>query len=422
MDRNTLYSVLYRQQESFFEPKNLVSRDAVSKVLALLKLKLPVVITGIRRCGKSSLMVLVRDELKLYKKNCIFVDFSDERLIDFDHNDFEKIESYLVENNYAKEVFFFIDEVQEVMHWEKWVNRLKEKHQILITGSNSKLLSKEIASTLTGRSTSLNLQPFGFKEFLFAKNTNLDNYLLDSKKQALIRRLFVEYSKNGGFPKMILSNDETILRELYENILYRDVVARLGKTLERPVKELSANFLANPSSAVSSRRASELTGVKNLLTIKKVLSEFENSFLYIFISKFDYSIRKQIQNPRKVYCSDNGFLTRLGFAFSDNEGKLLENIVAIELKRRLKETYYFSDSKECDFVIREGNKIVAAIQVTTKLSGENEERELLGLLGAMSAFNLNEGLILTNDQEEERQIENKKIILFPVWKWLLEKQ
>jgi len=421
MDRSALYSVLFSQQESFFEPKNLVSRESVSKILSLLKLKLPIVITGIRRCGKSSLMVLVREELKLNKKNCLFIDFSDERLINFDYSDFEKIESYLIENNYEGNVFLFVDEVQEVKHWEKWVNRLKEKHQMIITGSNSKLLSKEIASTLTGRSISLHLQPFGFKEFLQAKKVNMDNYLIDTKKQAVLRKSFAEYSKNGGFPKMVLSNDETILRELYENILYRDVVARLGKNLEKPVKELSASFLANPSSSVSSRRAADLTGVKNLLTIKKVLNAFENSFLYIFISKFDYSVRKQIKNPRKTYCSDNGFLTKLGFAFSDNEGKLLENIVAIELKRRSKDMYYFNDTRECDFVIKEGNKIVEAIQVTTKVANENEEREIGGLLGAMNKFNLKEGLILTNDQEEERKQENKKIILKPIWKWLLEK-
>ncbi len=421
MDRSALYSILFSQQESFFEPKNLVSRESVSKILSLLKLKLPIVITGIRRCGKSSLMVLVREELKLNKKNCLFIDFSDERLINFDYSDFEKIESYLIENNYEGNVFLFIDEVQEVKHWEKWVNRLKEKHQMIITGSNSKLLSKEIASTLTGRSISLHLQPFGFKEFLQAKKVNMDNYLIDTKKQAVLRKSFAEYSKNGGFPKMVLSNDETILRELYENILYRDVIARLGKNLEKPVKELSASFLANPSGSVSSRRAADLTGVKNLLTIKKVLNAFENSFLYIFISKFDYSVRKQIKNPRKTYCSDNGFLTKLGFAFSDNEGKLLENIVAIELKRRSKDMYYFNDTRECDFVIKEGNKIVEAIQVTTKVANENEEREIGGLLGAMNKFNLKEGLILTNDQEEERKQENKKIILKPIWKWLLEK-
>ena len=385
----------------------------------MLKLKLPLIITGVRRCGKSSLMMLVRDELKLGKKECLFVDFSDERLISFENNDFQKIEDHLVENKYSENSFLFIDEVQEVKHWEKWVNRLKEKHQIIITGSNSRLLSKEIASTLTGRSINLHLEPFSFMEFLAAKKINIENYLLDSKKQALIRRAFREYHKNGGFPKMVLSGDETILRELYDNILYRDVIARLGANFEKPVKELSAYFLSNPSGKISSRKAGELMGLSNLLSVKKVLNAFENSFLFLLLPKFDFSIKKQIQNPKKLYCIDNGFLTALGFRFSNNEGKMLENLVAIELKRRSKDTYYSSDTKECDFVIKEGNKITEAIQVTRELNPKNKERETEGLVEAMEKFKLKKAIIITNDQDENININGKKISVRPAWKWLL---
>ncbi|MDD5163513.1 MAG: ATP-binding protein [Candidatus ainarchaeum sp.] len=389
-------------------------------MLSLLKLKLPLIITGVRRCGKSSLMVLIRDELKLSKGSCLFVDFSDERLIGFEHSDFQKIEDFLIENKYSEKCFLFIDEVQEAEHWEKWVNRLKEKHPIIITGSNSKLLSKEIASTLTGRSINLHLEPFSFKEFLFAKKIKTENYLLDAKKQALIRRAFLEYYKTGGFPKMVLSGDETILRELYENILYRDVIARLGANLEKPVKELSSYFLSNPSGKISSRKAGELMGITNLLSVKKVLNAFENSFLFFFLPKFDFSIKKQIQNPRKLYCIDNGLITALGFRFSDNEGKMLENLVAIELKRRSKDIYYSSETKECDFVIKQGNQIVEAIQATWKLTPENREREMAGLIETMNKFKLKKGIILTNDQEEKIAVSGKKITIMPTWKWMLE--
>jgi len=422
MNQDDLYFLLSSQQEVFFSPQNLICRDAVSKVISLLKLKLPLIITGVRRCGKSSLMMLVRDELKLGKKECLFIDFSDERLVDFDHNDFQRIEDFLIENDYVANSFLFIDEVQDVKHWEKWVNRLKEKHSIIITGSNSKLLSKEIASTLTGRSVNLHLEPFSFKEFLVAKKIDTINYLLDAKKQALIRHAFKEYHKNGGFPKMVLSEDKTILRELYENILYRDVIARLGANFEKPVKELSAFFLSNPSGKISSRKAGEIMGVTNLLSVKKVLNAFENSFLFLFLPKFDFSIKKQIQNPRKIYCIDNGFLTALGFRFSDNKGKMLENLVAIELKRRSKDTYYSSDTKECDFVIREGNKIVDAIQVTWELNQENNERETAGLVEALEKFGLKKGTILTFDQKQELKKQNKKITVKPVWQWLLENE
>lgn len=421
MERNYLYSVLSSQQDEFFSHQNLISREAVSKVVSLLKLKLPIIIAGIRRCGKSSLLMLIRDELKLARKGCLFVDFSDERLINFEHGDFQKIEDYLIESKYSDNCFLFIDEVQEIKHWEKWVNRLKEKHPIIVTGSSSRLSSKEIASTLTGRSINLHLEPFSFREFLVAKEVNSEGYLLDLKKQAAIRRAFIEYCEIGGFPKMVLSEDKIILKELYDNILYRDVIARLGTNLEKPVKELSAYFLSNPSEKISSRKAGELMGLTNLLSVKKVINAFENSFLFLFIPKFAFSIKKQIQNPRKAYCIDNGFLTALGFSFSDNNGKKLENIVATELKRRSKEVYYFSDVKECDFVIKEGNKLIEAIQVTWKLTPENKKRETAGILKAMEKFKLKQGLILTYDQEEVIKAQNKKIIVKPAWKWLLQK-
>jgi len=420
MDRNGLYLLLSSQQKKFFSPKILVRREAVSRVVSLLKLKLPLAITGVRRCGKSSLLVLVRDELKLGEKECLFVDFSDERLIDFEHNDFQKIEEYLFENKYSENCVLFIDEVQEVKNWEKWVNRLKEEHGIIITGSNSKLLSKEIASTLTGRSVNLHLEPFCFKEFLLAKGISAENYAFDVKKQAVIRHAFAEYCTSGGFPKLVLSRDEIVLKELYENIIYRDVVARLGANFEKPVKEFSAFCLSNLSGKVSSRKAGELMGITNLLSVKKVLNAFENSFLFFFLPKFDYSIKKQIQNPKKLYCIDNGFSTALGFQFSENDGKLLGNLIAVELKRRSKDAYYSSGMKECDFVIKEGSKITEAIQASWKLTSENRERELAGLMEAMEKFKLKKGLIITNDQVEEILFKGKKIVVMPAWKWLLE--
>jgi len=416
-----LYSVISAQQEAFLNPQNLIKREAVAKVISLLKLRLPIVITGVRRCGKSSLMMLVRQELKLGAKECLFIDFSDERLIGFDNEDFQKIGDFLLENKYPENAFLFIDEIQETRHWEKWVNRIKEKHSIIITGSNSKLLSKEIASTLTGRSVNLHLEPFSFMEFLAARRIDAEGYLQDFKKQALIRHAFAEYLKNGGFPKMVLSEDKTILKELYENILYRDVVARLGANFEKPAKELSAYLLSNPSGKISTRKAAELMGVKSLLSVKKVINAFENSFLFLFTPKFDFSIKKQIQNPRKLYCIDNGFITALGFSFSSNEGKMLENLVAIELKRRSKDAYYSSDAKECDFVVKEGSRIVEAMQVSWKLAPENRERELAGLLEAMDKYKLKKGTILTDEQEEEISEDGKKITIKPTWKWFMEK-
>ncbi|MBU0460313.1 MAG: DUF4143 domain-containing protein [Nanoarchaeota archaeon] len=179
--------------------------------------------------------------------------------------------------------------------------------------------------------------------------------------------------------------------------------------------------MSNISKEISLRSLSKTIGITNLSTMKSVIDSFEKAFLFFFIHKFDFSLRKQLQNPRKVYCIDNGFTTKVGFRFSDDKGRLLENLVFTELKRRGKEIYYFSEKRECDFVIKEGIRIREAVQVCYQLNNNNKERELNGLLEAMEKFKLKTGLILTNDHEEGIEVGKKRIIVKPVWKWLLSK-
>ena len=178
-------------------------------------------------------------------------------------------------------------------------------------------------------------------------------------------------------------------------------------------------FFSNPSSLISLRAISKMSQLKNIATVKNILDAFENSFLFFFINKFDYSVKTQIQNPRKVYCIDNGFLVNMGFRMSEDKGRLLENLVAIELRRRENEIFYYAEKNECDFVIREVNKIKEAIQVTYELNDKNKEREIVGLIGALDKFKLKEGLIITFDQEDKIEVEGKIIKLVPAWKWLL---
>ncbi|MAF35746.1 AAA family ATPase, partial [archaeon] len=226
----------------------------------------------------------------------------------------------------------------------------------------------------------------------------------------------------GGFPQRVLSGQEIVVSELYENILYRDIIGRFNKNLIKPIKELSLHLLSNVSSDLSLRKLSDLADIKNLSTVKQIIDAFENAFLFFTVNKFAYSTKKQIQNPKKIYCVDNGFATVLGFRFSENKGRLLENLVAIELKRQGKEIYYHKEKFECDFVIKEKLKVSDIIQVCFTLTEDNKKREYGGLIEAMDIFKLKKGLILTHDQDEEVTIEGKKIIIKPVWKWLLEKQ
>ncbi|MBI5881264.1 ATP-binding protein, partial [archaeon] len=209
------------------------------------------------------------------------------------------------------------------------------------------------------------------------------------------------------------------LAELYENIVYRDIIKRFNYRLEKPIKEISNLLLASTSKELSLRAVSEASGITNLLTTKSILDTFESAFFFFFINRFDYSLRKQVQSPRKVYCVDNGFITKAGFRFSEDKGRLLENLVFIELKRRNREVYYFSGRKECDFIVKDKTKVISAIQVCHLLTDENQDREINGLLEAMGEFRLEEGLLLTDSQEKEILSDRKKIRVTPVWKWLL---
>ncbi len=418
MNREELYSILFEQQKDFEDEKPTIPREMAEKAIKLISLDMPLVITGIRRCGKSFLLKIVKDELKLKDKEYFYINFNDDRLIKFEVEDFQKIMDFINEQNYNEKCFLFIDEIQEVSGWEKWIDRIKSKYKIFITGSNSRLLSSEIATILTGRSISLSLTPINFREFLQANKVSIKNWKLDLKEQAIIRKELKSFIKTGGIPKRVITGQNIIIKELYEDILYKDIIKRFAK-LDRQIKELAIFFFSNPSSLISLRTISKMLKLKNIATVKSILESFESSFLFFLINKFDYSIKTQIQNPRKVYCIDNGFLVNMGFRLSEDKGKLLENLIAIELKRREKEIFYYSEKYECDFLIREGNKIKEAIQVTYELNEKNKERETAGLMEALNKFKLKEGLVITFDQEEKIEIGGKIIRLIPAWKWLL---
>ncbi|MEK6873818.1 MAG: ATP-binding protein [Nanoarchaeota archaeon] len=421
MNREELYSILFEQQKDFEEENPTIPREMTQKAIKLVSLEMPLVITGIRRCGKSFLLKIIKDELELKDREYFYINFNDDRLVKFEVEDFQKIIDFINEQNYKEKCFLFIDEIQEVSGWEKWIDRIKNKYKIFITGSNSRLLSSEIATILTGRSIRLSLTPLNFREFLQANNKVIKNWKLDLKEQSIIRKELKFFIEIGGIPKRVITGQDIVIKELYEDIFYKDIIKRFAK-LDKQIKEIALFFFSNPSSLISLRAISKMSQLKNIATVKSILEAFESSFLFFFINKFDYSVKTQIQNPRKVYCMDNGFLVNMGFRMSEDKGKLLENLIAIELKRREKEMFYYSDKYECDFVIREANKIKEAIQVTYELNEKNKEREIAGLIEALNKFKLKEGLIITFDQEDKIKFGGKIIKLLPAWKWLLEEK
>ena len=244
--------------------------------------------------------------------------------------------------------------------------------------------------------------------------------ILTIKEKAHLMKAFNNYLEKGGFPLIIKENDTELLNIYYNDIFYRDIIARHNIQNVQEIKELSTYLMSNSGKITTYNKLAEISNIKSTSLINKYLDYFEKAYLFEQLKKFDYSIKKQILNPRKIYACDTGMMKETGFNFSENKGRLLETMVYVELKRRKKEIYYHKEKKECDFVIFEKGNITEAIQVTWELHDNNKKREIEGLLEAMKKYELKEGSLMTYDQEEELTVEGKKIVVKPVWKWLLE--
>ena len=432
INANLLKEIITEQRGLFSNTVGSIDRDILhtENFSKICRLKEAVIVTGIRRSGKSYLLRLVWEKIKKEEKavenNLLYFNFEDEKLLRFRADDFDlMMESYfeLFDVRRDKKVYLFFDEIQNIPGWEKFINRLLEKdeYKIFITGSNATLLSKEISSSLTGRNYSIIVYPLSFREFARYKlGRELKSAEMHEQKSRIaVKKVFKEYVDNGGFPEIAINNFRPLLQEYLKNIIYRDIVLRYKIKNEANLREISAFIISNIGTILSLEKIRKMTKVRNLMTIKNYLSHLEDSFLFFLVPKHSYSIKKQIYNPDKIYVIDTGMYNEVAFLNSPNDGRLLENLVFLELRRLNRGVYYFEDKKECDFVIQEKNKIKQAIQVSKLLSVENKEREIAGLVEAMEKYSLEEGLILTEDGEDDIKVGDKKILVRPIYKWLL---
>ncbi len=379
-----------------------------------------VILSGMRRVGKSTVFEIIKNRFDVY----YWINFDDERLLDFGVDDFAKLYDIFLEL-YGEWWVFFFDEIQIVPGWERFVRRLhNEWKKVFITGSNADLLSMELGTYLTGRYVQIEMYPFSFKEFLKYKKLTVDtNDVSIKEKRAVIKNHFDSYLETGGLPEYVKTGEKAYLKNLYESIIYKDIIVRynLVKT-EKILKELLKWLYSNTSKEYSYNNLKNMLWLSNAVTIKEYVQFFENSYLLFSIYKFDYSLRKQLLYPKKAYSIDIGFSSSISFEFSKNLGQKLENIVFLDLKRRGKEIYYHQDKGECDFVIQHGWVITEAYQVSHSLSGaDTKTREVNGLLEAMTAYRLETWTLLTHDDAEEAiTVDGKTIRIAPVWKWLLE--
>ena len=413
MQKSILQAVISDQRALKLEP-SAIEREHVS----FLENDSVVVISGIRRCGKSTLLQAIRakNDEKDY-----FLNFDDDRLIQFKVEDFQLLLELFGER-YGKQTTFYFDEIQNISGWERFVRRLHDYgNKVYITGSNASMLSKELGTHLTGRYQQVELYPFSFREYLKLNQIephSLDHFNTDDK--ALLKASFNNYFKLGGFPAFLKSKQPEYLKSLYESVLYRDVMVRNGITSEQELLELMFFVTSNTSKLMSYNSLAKVIGVKNATTVKQYLGFLQDAYMLSLVSKYDSSIKKQLHNPKKVYGIDLGLMRQLSFQHSENQGRWLENLVFLELKRQAKTVYYHHNKGECDFVIKEKNSITQAIQVCWSLYEANtKQREINGLVDAMTAYKLKEGLILTEDESDQLTIDDKIINIMPVWLWLL---
>ena len=411
MQHNILERVVFDQLANFKAKDPGVPRDVDFD--KAIKSKQIQIVTGIRRCGKSTLLKQLSEKLDSF----YYLNFDDERLLKFSVEDFDSL--LILWKKLYKSKTIILDEIQNVKNWERFIRRIyDEDYKIILTGSNAKLLSGDLSTHLTGRHIKLELYPFSFSEYLRFKNFDSDKWKTTDRLAKLLK-LTDEYVENGGFPEYVIFGDVDYLKRIFEDILYKDLIVRFKIREIKSFRELANYLFTNFTSEISYNSLQRALNFKSVVSVKNYIGHLQESYLLHELYKYDYSLKKQIIYNKKIYSIDNGLRNQVSFRFSEDSGKLLENTVFLQLKRSGKEVYYYKNKRECDFLIKQKTKIVEAIQVTDVLSAANRERELNGLIAAMESFNLKKGLIITRNQEEKFRSQGREIRVLPIYKWLL---
>ncbi len=359
------------------------------------------IISGIRRCGKSTLMGQV---IERTKEPCLYINFDTPRMSGFTPSDFVLLDQ--LSDKTGAQILFF-DEIQFVQGWESYVRSALDRGQrVIITGSNASLLSRELGTRLTGRHITKELFPFSFMEYCRFRS------IMPSADAS------AKYLNVGGFPQFLKFGDEEILASLLNDILFRDISVRYGVKDVSALQELTYYLITNVGNLVSANKLTQSVHVKTAKTILEYFSYLSQTYLLSFVPRYSYSAKAQMVSPRKVYCVDNGLHSAVTTSVLRDIGRKLENMVFCELRRRWRQIFYYNNNgHECDFLICEKNRPTKAIQVCYQLAHDNETRELDGLLTAMKDFNINDGIILTFDQSDIIVEDGKTISVTPVWDW-----
>lgn len=397
--KSDIETIVRLQAEIINSTDTGLKRDAISELPELSGHAL--IITGIRRCGKSTLLYqMIKD---LYPDS-YYLSFDDNRLYGFENNDFRRLDELISESG---RLILLFDEIQVIEGWERYVRqKLDEKYRVVITGSNASMLSKEMGTKLTGRHISKELFPFSYSEFLaFTGSAHNGNSIS-------------QYMSLGGFPEFLKQKREEILSSLFDDILIRDIVVRYGIRDIKGLQNLALFLISNPGTLVTAGKLKQASGISATSTVLEYFSHFSSSYLFSFIPKFSYSVKSQMINPRKVYTADMGLITANSLSFSGDQGRRLENIVHNHIRMHYTNICYWSEKNECDFVVIRKGKKPLLIQVCYDLNMDNLDREIDGLTEAANFFKVKEGTIVTMNQSDKFTQDGVRIKAVPAGEFL----
>jgi len=405
-------TLLLEQRKEFLQADLGTTRQKLTEIKAYKDTPFTVVISGLRRAGKSTLLAQLAQAF-YPDEEYFFVNFEDERFLSFTVSDFIKLHELLIEL-FGNKKIFLLDEIQNIEGWERFVNRMAASgYKFYITGSNASLLSKELGTKLTGRYLPVELFPFSFDEYLrFKKITLPDLTRLTTVKRGKLKNAFLNYLKNGGIPQALQYPELPIHKTMYDDIINRDVAMRYKITDIKPLKELSFYLLGNIASLVSYNKLKAFLQLGSVNTVSGYIDYLGTAWLIFAINRFAFSIKQQQIANKKIYSIDTGLTKSVAFSFSEDKGKFLENTVFLQLRRLYGEDIYYyktTKGKEVDFYLP---KKKTFIQVCQSLADpETREREKQALGEAMAEVKGSNGLIITEDEKDTAVV--------PAYEWLL---
>lgn len=423
-----LQIALERQNPWWFSKRYDVGIHRLSQfpqILTYLDTEEILLLTGARRTGKSTLVYQIIEFLLargVPKKEILYINLDEPLFISMADDPAlisGLVEEYIVSHGNLERLYLCIDEVQNYQYWPYAIKTLydtKRGVKCILTGSTSSTLQKDISTRLSGRYFSCTIYPLSFPEFLqFTGHSELP--LIE------MRQYFSSYLKYGGYPRVVLEENcdlkLQILKNYYETIYLKDIILPNRLRNNRDVVNLLYYLISNVGNLYSYNKIADALHIA-VDTVREYIEYAEDAYLLYTLMKFDCSVKKQIANPKKIYALDTGLVNAVSFAFSENKGKLLENLVFLALKRNYSEVFYHKEMYECDFVVKEGLAIIKAFQVTLSLENpETKKREVRGLTEAMDVYGLEEGIIITEEESDTLVIDGKTIHIMPAGDWLL---